>query len=118
MATKAGNSTTKTSSKKKTSKKKTPAKKKVTNKKTTAKKTSTKKTTSATTAKKKTARTSKVKKSSAARFEINAEERWRMIANSAYLKAEARGFAPGHETEDWLQAEKEVDALIRGKPQK
>ena len=104
MATKAGNSTTKTSSKKKTSKKKTPAKKKVTNKKTTAKK--------------KTARTSKVKKSSAARFEINAEERWRMIANSAYLKAEARGFAPGHETEDWLQAEKEVDALIRGKPQK
>ena len=113
MATKAENSTTKTGSKKKTNKKKAPAKKKVTNKKT-----STKKTTSATTSKKKTARTSKVKKSSAARFEINAEERWRMIANSAYLKAEARGFAPGHETEDWLQAEKEVDALIRGKPQK
>ena len=102
MATKAENSTTKTSSKKKTSKKKTPAKKKVTSKKTAAKKT----------------RPSKAKNSSAARFEINAEERWRMIANSAYLKAEARGFAPGHETEDWLQAEKEVDALIRGKPQK
>jgi hypothetical protein len=106
MVTKSGNSTSKASSKKKTSKK------------TTAKKTSAKKTTSATTAKKKTARTSKVKKSSAAKFEINAEERWRMIANTAYLKAEARGFAPGHETEDWLQAEKEVDALIRGKPQK
>jgi hypothetical protein len=106
MVTKSGNSTSKASSKKKTSKK------------TTAKKTSAKKTTSATTAKKKSARTSKVKKSSAAKFEINAEERWRMIANTAYLKAEARGFAPGHETEDWLQAEKEVDALIRGKPQK
>jgi hypothetical protein len=118
MATKAENSTTKTSSKKKTSKKKAPAKKKVTGKKTTAKKTSAQKTTSASTTKKKTTRTSKTNKSSAARFEINAEERWRMIANSAYLKAEARGFAPGHETEDWLQAEKEVDALLRGKPQK
>jgi hypothetical protein len=118
MATKAENSTTKTSSKKKTSKKKAPAKKKVTSKKTTAKKTSAQKTTAATTTKKKTTRTSTTKKSSAARFEINAEERWRMIANSAYLKAEARGFAPGYETEDWLQAEKEVDALLRGKPQK
>lgn len=118
MATKAGNSTSKTSSKKKTVKKNTPAKKKVTSKKTTAKKTSAKKTSSATMAKKKTARTSKVKKLSTAKFEINAEERWRMIANTAYLKAEARGFAPGHETDDWLQAEKEVDALIRGKPQK
>jgi len=104
MATKAENSTSETSSKKKTSKKKAPAKKKVTSKKTAAKK--------------KTTRPSKAKNSSAGRFEINAEERWRMIANSAYLKAEARGFAPGYETEDWLQAEKEVDALIRGKPQK
>lgn len=111
MATKAEKSTPKTS-------KKTPTKKKVTSKNTAKKKTSAKKTASDTTVKTKTARTSKVKKSSAATFEINAEERWRMIANAAYLKAEARSFAPGHETEDWLQAEKEVDALIRGKTQK
>lgn len=29
------------------------------------------------------------------------------IAITAYLKAEARGFEPGHELEDWLAAEAE-----------
>lgn len=29
------------------------------------------------------------------------------IAIAAYLKAEARGFEPGHELEDWLEAEAE-----------
>jgi len=28
-----------------------------------------------------------------------------MISEGAYLRAERRGFAPGHETEDWLAAE-------------
>jgi hypothetical protein len=36
------------------------------------------------------------------------------IAESAYLAAEARGFAPGYELEDWLKAEKEVDTLLAG----
>lgn len=36
------------------------------------------------------------------------------IAESAYAYAQARGFAPGHEVEDWLRAEKEVDALLAG----
>ncbi|HVP32705.1 MAG TPA: DUF2934 domain-containing protein [Steroidobacteraceae bacterium] len=36
-----------------------------------------------------------------------------MIAEAAYLRAERRGFAPGHETEDWLAAEKEVEALLK-----
>jgi len=36
------------------------------------------------------------------------------IAESAYLAAEARGFAPGHELEDWLKAEQEVDLLLAG----
>ena len=31
-----------------------------------------------------------------------------MIADAAYFRAEKRGFAPGHETEDWLAAEIEV----------
>jgi hypothetical protein len=35
-----------------------------------------------------------------------------MIAESAYLRAERRGFAPGHEAEDWFAAEREVDALL------
>lgn len=30
------------------------------------------------------------------------------IAIAAYFKAEARGFEPGHELEDWLAAEKEM----------
>lgn len=29
------------------------------------------------------------------------------IAELAYLKAERRGFNPGHDLEDWLEAEKE-----------
>lgn len=32
------------------------------------------------------------------------------IAQAAYRRAEQRGFYPGHEVEDWLAAEKEVDA--------
>lgn len=30
------------------------------------------------------------------------------IAVTAYYKAEARGFEPGHEIQDWLEAEAEV----------
>jgi hypothetical protein len=30
------------------------------------------------------------------------------IATAAYYKAEARGFEPGHEVEDWLAAEAEL----------
>ena len=38
-----------------------------------------------------------------------------MIAESAYFKAERRGFAPGNEVADWLEAEREVDAILNGK---
>jgi hypothetical protein len=30
------------------------------------------------------------------------------IEKAAYFKAERRGFAPGHEIEDWLEAEREL----------
>ena len=30
------------------------------------------------------------------------------IAEAAYYRAERRGFAPGHEMSDWLEAEKEI----------
>ncbi|MBL8381406.1 MAG: DUF2934 domain-containing protein [Burkholderiales bacterium] len=37
-------------------------------------------------------------------------QRKTMIAECAYFRAQRRGFAPGHELEDWLAAEREVDA--------
>ena len=37
------------------------------------------------------------------------DERRRLISESAYYRAERRGFEPGHEEEDWLEAEKDVD---------
>lgn len=38
-----------------------------------------------------------------------AEERLKAIAMAAYYKAEARGFVPGLELDDWLEAEAEFD---------
>lgn len=43
---------------------------------------------------------------------VAAETRREMIARAAYFRAERRGFAPGSDQEDWLAAEKEVDALL------
>ncbi len=40
---------------------------------------------------------------------IDPERRRALIAEAAYFRAERRGFAPGHEAEDWLAAELEVD---------
>ena len=37
-------------------------------------------------------------------------ERHRRICELAYQRAEQRDFAPGSEVEDWLEAEREVDA--------
>ena len=54
-----------------------------------------------------------VRAKSAHRAPVSAEDRRAMIAEAAYLRAERRGFAPGQETEDWLAAEVEVDALLK-----
>ncbi len=35
------------------------------------------------------------------------------IAELAYYKAERRGFAPGHEMEDWLEAERDLADIMR-----
>jgi len=40
------------------------------------------------------------------------EFRHDIIAQAAYFRAEQRGFEPGHELEDWLAAEAEVDAAL------
>jgi hypothetical protein len=45
---------------------------------------------------------------------VTEDERRGMIALSAYLRGERRGFAPGGEAEDWLAAEKEIEALLSG----
>jgi hypothetical protein len=41
-------------------------------------------------------------------------ERKTMVAEAAYFRAERHGFTPGHELEDWVAAEHEVDALLSG----
>ena len=114
MATEAKKTAKKTSAKKKTSKKKTVAKKTTkktgSKKKTAAKKTSTKKASGKT-----SKHPSKVHRASSTQLNVNAEERWRMIATAAYHRAEARGFTAGNEAEDWFEAEKEVDALLQSK---
>lgn len=38
-----------------------------------------------------------------------ADDRLEKIAVAAYYKAEARGFMPGQEMDDWLEAEAEID---------
>jgi len=40
------------------------------------------------------------------------EVRQKIIATAAYFKAQKRGFAPGHEIEDWLAAEQELERLL------
>jgi DUF2934 family protein len=42
------------------------------------------------------------------RLGINAQEREMLIARAAYFRAEKRGFAPGGELQDWVEAEEEV----------
>lgn len=43
---------------------------------------------------------------------ISFAERGTMIATAAYYRAQQRNFEPGHEIEDWLAAESEVDAIL------
>jgi len=40
---------------------------------------------------------------------IDADKLRRMIAERAYFIAEKRGFATGHEIDDWLEAEQELN---------
>jgi hypothetical protein len=44
---------------------------------------------------------------------IEPDTRRAMIAETAYYRAQKRGFDPGHEIEDWLEAEAMVDAQIK-----
>lgn len=44
------------------------------------------------------------------KIQIGPEERARLIAEAAYFRAQQRGFTEGDPTEDWLAAEREIDA--------
>jgi hypothetical protein len=43
---------------------------------------------------------------------IDPMERRRLVAEAAYYHAERRGFAPGGELQDWLDAETEIGRLL------
>lgn len=43
-----------------------------------------------------------------ARADITPDELRKLVSEAAYYRAKQRGFAPGHELEDWVQAEAEV----------
>ena len=48
--------------------------------------------------------------------EIEGDDKLSRIAVLAYYKAEARGYEPGHEKQDWLDAEAEImDKTREGK---
>ena len=48
----------------------------------------------------------------ASKGKIKTEASHDQIAALAYLKAEARGFSPGRELDDWLEAESELNSSI------
>jgi hypothetical protein len=53
------------------------------------------------------------RKPTARRSKPSADESLReMIATAAYFRAESRGFGPGSELDDWLQAEAEIKARL------
>ena len=43
---------------------------------------------------------------------LSNEEIYKLIAETAYFKAKARGFEPGGEVRDWVEAEAEVRRRI------
>src|ERR1019366_3488204 len=45
---------------------------------------------------------------------LTQQDRIAMIAEAAYFAAQSRGFEPGHELEDWIAAEKEVERRVGG----
>lgn len=51
---------------------------------------------------------------SAAEAQSAAPDRWQRIQRRAYEIAQERGFTPGAELHDWLQAEREFDGASTG----
>jgi hypothetical protein len=49
-----------------------------------------------------------------ARADLSPDELRKLISEAAYYRAKQRGFTPGHEFEDWIQAEAEVIRRLNG----
>jgi hypothetical protein len=49
------------------------------------------------------------------RVDVSPEELRKLISEAAYYRAKQRGFEPGHELEDWVQAEAEVMSRVGGR---
>lgn len=47
-----------------------------------------------------------------AKKSVTPEQRYLMICEAAYYKAQRRGFAPENEIQDWLDAEAEINKLL------
>jgi hypothetical protein len=43
---------------------------------------------------------------------LSSGHRCQYVAEAAYYKAEKRGFEPGYEEQDWLEAEHEIEELL------
>lgn len=51
-------------------------------------------------------------KASTGKLNVTPEQRYMMICEAAYYRAERRGFSPESEIQDWLDAETEINRLL------
>jgi hypothetical protein len=49
---------------------------------------------------------------SAALSDVTLEEKHHLISKAAYYRAERRSFIPGHDLDDWLNAETEIEMML------
>ncbi|MEO1766843.1 DUF2934 domain-containing protein [Thiobacter aerophilum] len=52
------------------------------------------------------------KSASSPPVQVTPEERYRLIAEAAYFRAQRRGFVGGDPVQDWLEAEAEIDRML------
>lgn len=48
---------------------------------------------------------------------VTPEQRYHMIAEAAYFRAQRRGFSGGDPAQDWLEAEAEIDRILQAGPE-
>ncbi|MDA8384287.1 MAG: DUF2934 domain-containing protein [Betaproteobacteria bacterium] len=53
------------------------------------------------------------RKAGAKKLQVTPEQRYRMISEAAYYRAEARGFRGGDPAQDWIDAEIYIDQLLQ-----
>jgi hypothetical protein len=54
----------------------------------------------------------KSKKAASLKGGVTPEQRYQMICDAAYFRAERRGFIGGNPEQDWVEAELEIDQLL------